>query len=101
MSSSPLRLSVVEMRTYQGTSEVAWARFVLMPDGMIRIIGKTENDIRVADRLTARGVPGARGAVVTRERGIEFLGLLAENFRGSYEWATKVFEMDADAALIM
>jgi hypothetical protein len=89
------------MRSYQGTTETTWARFVLMPDGSIRIVGKTENDVRVADRLTARGVPGARGAIVTRDRGLEFLGLLAENFRGSYEWATKVFEMDADAALTL
>jgi hypothetical protein len=98
---SPGRVSVVEMRAFDGETTTTWARFVLLGDGTIRIVGRTDNDIRVADEMTARGVPGARGAVVTRDRGLEFLRLLAENFRGSVELATPVFEMDADAALVL
>jgi hypothetical protein len=95
------RVSVVEMRAFDGETTTTWARFVLLGDGTIRVVGKSDNDIRAADEMTARGVPGARGAIVTRDRGIEFLRLLAENFRGSAELATPVFEMDADAALVM
>jgi hypothetical protein len=98
---SPGRVSVVEMRAFDGETTTTWARFVLLGDGTIRIVGKSDNDIRVADEMTARGIPGARGAIVTRDRGIEFLRLLAENFRGSAEFATPVFEMDAEAALVM
>jgi hypothetical protein len=95
------RVYVVEMRAFNGETTTTWARFVLLSDGTIRIVGKTDNDIRVADEMTARGVPGAQGAIVRRDRGIEFLRLLAENFRGSIEFATPVFEMEEDAALVM
>ena len=91
-------VSVVEMRTFDGDRTETWARFVLRPDGTVEIVGKTPDAIRTADELTARGVPGTRGSIVTRDRGLEFLRLLAENFRGSREFATRVMEMpEADA----
>jgi hypothetical protein len=93
------RLSVVEMRSFDGENDVTWARFVLLPDGTIRVIGRTENDVSAADHYTARGLPGPRGTIVTRDHGLDYLRLLAENFSGSRNYATRVFEMDADDAL--
>jgi hypothetical protein len=86
------------MRAFDGETTRTWARFVLV-DGSIRIVGTDAAAIATADQLTARGLPGPRGTIVGRDRGLEFLRLLAENFRGSREHATRVIEMDEADAL--
>ena len=86
-------VSVVELRSLESPHEKpeTWARFVLCSDGHVRVVGNTPNAKRYAEKITANGVPGPRGTYVKREAGLEFLQLLAENFRGSREWATRVF----------
>lgn len=94
-------VSVVEIRKLipPSTRPVTSARFVLLADGTMIIVGRTPEATQAVEELTAQGVPGPGGTYIKMDAGMEFLRLLAENFRGSRLWATTVFEMEEDKAL--
>ena len=100
-STGTRRVSVVEFRLFDGVREKVVTRFVLTADGTVVTVAPTEHYRNVSDETVASGVPGPGNTYVKRDAGIEFLKLLAPNFRGSRFFATKVFEMDeADAMTI-
>jgi hypothetical protein len=80
-----------------GTERLA-ARFVLRHDGEVLIVSSSAHGVRLAERDTARFQVGP-AAWVTRVDGLRFLQQLHVEFRGSRYYATKVFEMDEDAAM--
>jgi hypothetical protein len=93
------RVSVVELRSFDGKRERVRGRLVLTPDGTIVTVAPTEHYRRVVDDDLQRGVPGPGNTYVTRDAGVAFLELLAPNFRGSAYYATKVFEMEETDAM--
>jgi uncharacterized protein YjbI with pentapeptide repeats len=93
------RVSVVELRSFDGVREKVDARFVLTADGTVVTVAPSEHHRRIADRDVERGLPGPNDTYVTRDAGLAFLQLLAPTFRGSRHYATTVFEMDEDEAL--
>jgi hypothetical protein len=97
----PRPLSVVEFRSFDGVREKILTRFVLTSDGVVITVAPTEHYRKVSDETVENGVPGPGNTYVKRDAGIEFLELLAPNFRGSRFFATKVFEMDEDEALTL
>jgi len=96
----PRQVPVVELRSFDGTTEEIVARFVLTTTGQVVTIARTEHTRQVADKSVAR-VPGGRNTWLTRDDGLAFLEELPPNLRGSRIFATKVFEMDETAALTL
>lgn len=94
------KVSVVELRAFDGQREEVVARLVLTPAGKVVTVAPSANHAKLADDDVAR-LPGPQGTWVTREAGRAFLELLAPNFRGSRYFATQVFEMDEDAAMTL
>jgi hypothetical protein len=100
-TSTAKRVSVVELRIYDGTKYDILARFVHASDGSIVTVALSEHDRRIADNTIRNGLPGPNGTMVRRNAGLRFLELLAPNFRGSEFFATRVFEMDEPAAMVI
>lgn len=92
------RCLAVELRAFDGERTETMARFVMAEGGKVEIFAPTENAVQVTDEMTANGIPGPMGTMVTRDAGMEFLRLLAQNFRGSRFYATEILEMaESDA----
>jgi hypothetical protein len=92
-------VKVVELRSFDGKQTKKYARFVLLPDGKLEVVGLVENGARTAIDMLKNGMPGPQNRVVKMDEGPLFLTLLPQNFRGSRFSATGVFEMEKDEAL--
>jgi hypothetical protein len=93
-------VNTVELRgrSSSGTEE-RYARFVLLPDGSVVVVGLRRGGKDLAEELTRHGVPGPIDGMITRADGLAFLNALREAFRGSRLWATPVVQMTAREAL--
>jgi hypothetical protein len=93
------RAMVVELQQRRADWTVQpLARFVLPPDGPVRLVELAPNGRFVAEELIGRGLPEGEGLPGPAD-GAAFLAALPWRFAGVRLWATEPFEMDLDAAL--
>ena len=93
------RATVVELHQRRGDWTVQrLARFVLPPDGPVRIVELAPNGRFVAEELIARGLPAGEG-LPGLDDGAAFLAALPWRFAGVRLWATERVEIDLAAAL--
>lgn len=93
-------VNTVELRGRSSSgAEERYARFVLLPNRNVVVVGLRPGGKDLAEELTRHGVPGPVDGMLTPADGLAFLNALREAFRGSRLWATPVMQMTASEAL--
>jgi hypothetical protein len=95
----PVKVPVVEVRSenLRLSGVRVDTRFVLSPNGEVRIVAPTPLSARMVCRHLFRLQDKDRW--LTRKDGLRYLEKLRAEMRGTLWYATKVFEMDEDAAM--